>query len=69
VDATPARARAAHFAELGGFVTTPVFDWIGLAPGSRLRGPAIVEGPDTTVVVPPDRTATVDRWRNVVLAR
>ena len=69
MDTTPAGERAAHFAELGGFVTTPVFDWIRLAPGSRLRGPAIVEGPDATVVVPPDSTATVDRWRNVVLAR
>ena len=30
----------------------------GSSPARRLRGPAIVEGPDTTVVVPPDRTAT-----------
>ena len=43
VDATPATSAAGRaFAELLVGVRTgptPVFDWIGLAPGSRLRGP------------------------------
>ena len=60
--------RAASFAELGGFTATPVFDWSRLQPGCRLAGPAIVEGPDATIVVPPGHTAAVDRWRNVILA-
>jgi N-methylhydantoinase A len=60
--------RAASFAELGGFTTTPVFDWSRLEPGCRLIGPAIVEGPDATIVVPPGYSAAVDRWRNVILA-
>ena len=69
-DASAALAgeRAASFAEVGGFTTTPVFDWPRLEPGSRLVGPAIVEGPDATIVVPPGCTAAVDRWRNVLLA-
>jgi N-methylhydantoinase A len=66
---TPADERLAHFPERGGFVPTPVFDWTHLEPGARLPGPAIVEGPNTTVVVLPDRAASVDRWRNVVLSR
>jgi N-methylhydantoinase A len=66
---TPVAERLAHFPERGGFVPTPVFDWTRLEPGARLSGPAIVEGPDTTVVVLPDRSASIDRWRNVVLAR
>jgi N-methylhydantoinase A len=60
--------RAASFAEVGGFTSTPVFDWSRLEPGCRLVGPAIVEGPDATIVVPPAYTAAVDRWRNVILA-
>src|ERR687898_264955 len=60
--------RAASFAEIGGFATTPVFDWSRLEPGCRLAGPAIVEGPDATIVVPPGYSAVVDRWRNVLLA-
>ncbi len=60
--------RAASFVEVGGFTTTPVFDWSRLEPGSRLVGPAIVEGADATIVVPPGYSAAVDRWRNVVLA-
>jgi hypothetical protein len=30
-------------------------------------GPAIVQAPDTTVVVPPARVATLDGGRNLVL--
>ena len=69
-DASAALAgeRAASFAEAGGFTATPVFDWSRLEPGCRLVGPAIVEGPDATIVVPPGYAAAVDRWRNVVLA-
>jgi N-methylhydantoinase A len=65
----PAGERPAHFPERNGFVTTPVFDWPRLEPGATITGPAIIEGPDSTIVVLPDRTASVDRWRNVVLAR
>ena len=68
----PARAavvgeRQASFVETGGFVTTPVYDWRRCQPGLALEGPAIVEGPDATVVVPPAHRATVDQWRNIVL--
>ena len=49
-------------------MATPVFDWTSLVPGERIEGPAIIEGPDSTVVVLPDRVASVDQWRNVVLS-
>ncbi len=61
--------RAASFAEVGGFTATPVFDWSRLEPGCRLVGPAMVDGADATIVVPPGYSATVDRWRNVILAK
>ena len=38
-----------------------------LIPGDELRGPAIVEGTDSTVVVPPDKRAGVDDHANVVI--
>jgi N-methylhydantoinase A len=63
----PVTARAAYFVELGDFVSSPVFDWTALGPGDRVTGPAIVQAPDTTVVVPPGRNAVVDAARNLVL--
>jgi N-methylhydantoinase A/oxoprolinase/acetone carboxylase beta subunit len=39
----------------------------GLAPGSRLAGPAVVEEEASTAVIPPGATATVDRWGNVLI--
>ncbi len=40
--------------------TTPVLDWDALGSGYRRAGPAIVEGGESTVVVPPAWTLTVD---------
>jgi N-methylhydantoinase A len=65
----PVASRPAYFAEVGDFVPTPVFDWTALAPGDRVDGPAIVQAPDSTVVVPPERNAVVDPRRNLVLHR
>jgi N-methylhydantoinase A len=52
-----------------GFVECPVYDWETLAPGSLVTGPAVVEGPDTTVVAPPESSVHVDRWWNLRLRR
>ncbi|HEX7071942.1 MAG TPA: hydantoinase/oxoprolinase family protein [Rhodothermales bacterium] len=51
----------------GEFVETPVYEYELLAPGAELRGPAIVESPFTTVVLPPDSGAELDAYRNVVV--
>jgi N-methylhydantoinase A len=50
-----------------GSASTPVFDWADLATGATIRGPALVDGPDTTVVVPGAVTATLDAHRTLVL--
>jgi N-methylhydantoinase A len=63
--AEPKGARKAWFE--GGFVETPVYDEAGLGVGARLSGPAIVESPFTTVVVPPGASLTVDPYRNLVI--
>jgi N-methylhydantoinase A len=55
----PRRERPAWFAATG-FANCPVHWRDGLASGTSLAGPAIVEALDTTIVVPPGWTARVD---------
>ena len=51
----------------GKFVLTTVFDGLSLKTGNKIRGPAIVDYPTTTVVIPPERTAEMDAYRNVLI--
>jgi len=46
-----------------------VHAWAALASGWWQQGPAVVEGTDTTVVVPPGFAAETDKWRNLTLRR
>jgi len=51
------------------FLTTPLFDRERLAPGARLRGPAVVVEYSSTTVVPPDFVLNADRYSNLVLSQ
>lgn len=64
-DAAAARTdvRPAWFAD--GWADTPRFAWPLLRPGNVVSGPAIIEHPTTTLVVPPGRSARVDEFRTV----
>ena len=62
------KARSIYWPDLGKFRPTPVFDGEKLAIGNRIRGPAIVETADTTVVVHPGRTLRVDALGNFEIA-
>jgi N-methylhydantoinase A/oxoprolinase/acetone carboxylase beta subunit len=42
-----------YWHELGDVVATHVFDAALLEPGNGIDGPAILEAPDTTTVIPP----------------
>ncbi len=53
----------------GGRVSTPVFDGGRLQAGNRIAGPAIIEEPTTTVVIPGSFVATVDAQRSYHLTR
>ena len=44
-----------------------VYEMDRLMPGNRIDGPAIVEHPTTTLVVPPERSVTVDEYRTLWL--
>lgn len=48
-----------------GFVDTDIYDYAGLRAGHIVRGPAVIEVPTTTVVVPHDTTGEIDRLGNL----
>ena len=49
------RTRQAYFKYAGGFIETPCYYSDRLRAGNAITGPALIEAPDTTVVVPPER--------------
>jgi N-methylhydantoinase A len=53
--------------EAGRFVSCPVYDRERLGPGHRIAGPAVIEQMDSTTLVLPDQTATVDPWLNLLI--
>ncbi|MET0453127.1 MAG: hydantoinase/oxoprolinase family protein [Mycobacterium sp.] len=50
-----------------GYVDTDVYDYRGLLSGHVLTGPAVIELPTTTVVVPAGTTGTIDRLGNLAI--
>jgi N-methylhydantoinase A len=68
-DVTEARKadRPAYFPETRGYVRCPVYDRARLPVGARLEGPAVVEEPESTTVLPPGTTAEVDPWANLLV--
>ena len=65
--ASRAGTRNVYWAELGDFAPTPVFWGERLEPGNRIAGPAIVQVPDTTIVVHPGQAARLDPYGNVLI--
>jgi N-methylhydantoinase A len=59
-DVQAAGSRRATFAAEVGFVDVPVYARADLRAGHRLLGPALVEGPESTTLVPPGALLTVD---------
>jgi N-methylhydantoinase A len=53
----------------GKFVDTPVYDSSRLRPGNAMSGPAIIEHPTTTVVIPRGFDCTLDEYENFVMRR
>ena len=62
-----AGARPVYWAELGDFELTPVWWGERLVAGNRVAGPAIIQGPDTTIVVHPGQAARIDAYGNVLV--
>jgi N-methylhydantoinase A len=57
-------ARSIYWPDLKKYRATPVFDGDNLLIGNQVKGPAIVETADTTVVVHPGRTLRLDPLGN-----
>jgi len=64
-EATPHTTRPATFE--GETDETPVYDRGTLGPGAAFDGPAVIEGVESTAVVPPGAAAHVDDLGNVVI--
>lgn len=59
--------RPAYWEEAGGFIATNIFDGRRLQPGDTLEGQAIIEMPNTTVLVPPQMKARMGSHREIYL--
>jgi N-methylhydantoinase A len=59
--------RPAYFPEAGGFVDTPVYDRYRLAPEAHIRGPAILEEQESTIVLGPADEAETDAYLNIIV--
>lgn len=59
--------RQVCFDSVQGMVTCPIYDRTLLWPGHAISGPAIVEQFDSTTVVYPGQTASVDVFKNLIL--
>jgi N-methylhydantoinase A len=62
----PDSTRACYFTETGR-VPTPIFLGARLSAGARIAGPAIIEEPTTTIVVPPTMRAELSASGNYIL--
>ncbi len=58
--------RGVHFAGHGR-CDADVWERADLARNRKMGGPAVIEGPESTIVVPPHWRGRTDRWGNVIL--
>jgi N-methylhydantoinase A len=59
--------RPVYWSELGDFHATSILWGERLVPGNVVPGPAIIQVPDTTIVVHPFETARLDPYGNVLI--
>ncbi len=67
IDGATKGTRKVYFRKPGDFVDTPIYERLALPEGKKLRGPGILEQPDSTIVVEPDDEFSVDRYSNVLI--
>lgn len=53
----------------GGWVETSIYDRLSLPVGAEISGPAILEQPDTTILLEPGLKGRVDDYGNLILTR
>ena len=67
--AEPKERRPVYFAEAGDYVDCPIYDRYALAAGAAFAGPAVVEEFDSTTVVHPGFSVSVDDVGNLIIER
>jgi N-methylhydantoinase A len=65
----PKERREVYFAEADGYVDCPIYDRYGLPAGASFAGPAVVEEFDSTTVVHPGFTVSVDDTGNLIIEK
>jgi len=63
---TPRTTRRVH---VGDWVEAAVYDRLALPAGCVIRGPAVLEQPDTTILIEPGLKGRVDAYGNIILSR
>jgi N-methylhydantoinase A/oxoprolinase/acetone carboxylase beta subunit len=58
--------RKVYFRDSAGYIDCPIYDRYKLTAGSRIDGPAIIEEQESTAVMSPRDSVSVDRWLNLV---
>jgi N-methylhydantoinase A len=66
-EAPVSESREVYWRDLGGFQATDVIPGHSLGANFTFEGPAILDLPDTTVVVPPGASGRVDRLGSIVI--
>jgi len=67
-DASMAGAsRGTRVVWFGDALEAAVFDRLALPVGAEIAGPAVLEQPDTTILIEPGQTGIVDRFGNLIL--
>ncbi|MCH7912096.1 MAG: hypothetical protein IH856_03520, partial [Deltaproteobacteria bacterium] len=49
------------------FIDTPVYDYARLGAGNEIAGPAVIELPFTTTLVPPGSRVIIDDYLNLLM--
>jgi len=57
--------RKAFFRAPNDYAATTIYDYDKLEPGNVTEGPAIIEGTQLTVVIPPEQKGKMDEYRNI----
>ncbi|MCL2429496.1 MAG: hydantoinase/oxoprolinase family protein, partial [Alphaproteobacteria bacterium] len=65
--AAPVERRAVVYGDPAHPVEALILWRPGLAAGSEIKGPAVIEEPNSTTFVPPGDHAVIDRWGNIVI--
>ena len=63
---TPRATRRVH---VGTWVEAAIYDRLALPVGASIPGPAVLEQPDTTILIEPGLTGTVDPHGNLILTK